>query len=297
MLLGLSMRYHHMNCAYHVLGYDLPEQDARCLQSIPGTKVFPTHKTDTRSVCTQKPMAINTAETDVIVWMDADCVVSGNLEKFFVCPDNRLQIRLREKPENFSVYRNFYSGTDSLGEIPQKVLDTWQKDVDDLPQARIKTVYQTNCFVLNKQHLPFIELWKAQMLKVIPPDTRGVYSKNSVAYSMTDESVINSLFAFSAQAPETTAYLMDKQADAACIHFGLNPKPWQHWTLSALKHYDYIQTLISWGRKKGISLPQLSPSLLPINRKQEANLALLRDSLKALRFNASSGVRTILRHL
>ncbi len=33
----------------------------------------------------------------------------------------------------------------------------------------------------------------------------------------------------------TSEYLMDKDPDAACIHFGLNPKPWQHWTLQAFK--------------------------------------------------------------
>lgn len=297
MLLGLSMRYHQMNCAYNVLGYDLPQEMINCLESIPGTKVFPTHKTDTRSVCTQKPLAINTADTEIIVWMDADCVVSGNLEKFFVCPDNRMQIRLRGKPENFSVYRNFYGKHDPWGQIPNKVLDLWRSDVNDLRESRIQTVFQTNCFVLNRQHLPFIELWKTQMLKVIPPDTKGVYSKTSVAYSMTDESVINSLFAFSAQAPQTAEYMMDKEANAACIHFGLSPKPWQHWTLTAMNHYEYIQTLIAWGQNMGILLPQITASLLSSNRRRERNLAILRDSLKALRFKASSTVRNILRHL
>ncbi len=297
MLLGLSMRYHGMQCQYHILGYDLPPEDVHCLQSIPGTKVFPTHKTDTRSVCTQKPMAINTADTPIIVWMDADCVVSGNLEKFFVCPENKLQIRQREKPENYTVYRNFYDRSDHLGEIPGKVLTQWQKDVSDLTKSRIRTVFQTNCFVLCEEHLPFIELWKSQMLKVIPADTKGVYSKNSIAYSMTDESVINSLFAFSSQAPQTAEYMMDKDPSATCIHFGLNPKPWQHWTLTALKHYDYLQSLILWGRAERIELPQLSSSLLPVNRWKEQQRALLLDSLKSLRFKLSSHAREFFRHL
>ena len=297
LLLGISMRFHDMQCAYNIVGYDLLEHDLDCLQSIPGTKVFPAHKSDTRSVCTQKPMAINTADSDIVGWMDADCVVSGNLEKFFVCPQNRIQIRQRELPENQSVFRNYYGNVDIPGEIPQKVLDVWQRDVADLPDSRIKTVYQTNCFVINRGHLPFIELWKQQMMKVIPPDTIGVYSKDSVAYSMTDESVINSLFAFSSHAPRTAEYLMDKDPKAMCIHFGLTPKPWEHWTLPALKHYGYIQMLILWAKKQGIKLPPLPYSLRIRNRKRETFTALAGDSWKTLRFKTSNSLRSILRRI
>ncbi|MDD4687980.1 MAG: hypothetical protein PHH38_07875 [Candidatus Cloacimonetes bacterium] len=295
MLLGISLRYHSMTCAYHILGYDLTQRDVKCLQSIPGTEVFPVHKTDMRSVCTQKPMAIDTAETDIVVWMDADCVVSGNLEKFFVCPDNKLQIRIREENENFSVYRNLYTKHDTLGKIPQKVLDIWQKDVNDLDEPGIQTVYQTNCFVLNKTHLSFVELWKQQMLKVIPENTFGVYNKKSVAYSMTDESVINSLFAFSSQAPATSEYLMDKDPNAACIHFGLSPKPWQHWTFSALRYYDYVQKLIAWANTEKYRLPALTTSLMPQRYKQERRNALTRYRLKTTRYLISTHLRKITR--
>jgi hypothetical protein len=295
MLLGLSLRFHEMTCAFHILGYDLSDDDIACLQSIPNCKVFSTHKTDTRSVCTQKPMAINTAETDLIVWMDADCVVSGNLEKFFICPEDRIQIRLRKPLENKSVFRNYYHRKDTLGEIPKQVLQTWQHDVADRKQSRISTVYQTNCFVLNKSHLPFIELWKNQMLKVIPADTKGVYNTKSAAYSMTDESVINSLFAFSSSAPQTAEYLMDKDPAAACIHFGLNPKPWQHFTFSALQYYDYLQELITWAKQTGIRLPQIPPSLLPENKAGEIFRARLRHTLRSCRYSLSTKMRALIR--
>lgn len=297
LLLGLSLRYHGMNCHYHVLGYDLPAEDIRYLEGIAGTKIFPTHKTDTRSVCTQKPKAIATADTDIVVWMDADCIVSGNLEKFFICPDDALQIRMRGTQENASVYRNYYARSDVWGSIPAQVLKIWQKDLADLSQSRIATVYQTNCFVINRQHRPFIQLWQKQMEKVIPEETTGVYNPQSIAYSMTDESVINSLFAFSSAAPATTEYLMDKDPQAACLHFGLYPKPWQHWTLQAFHSYGYIQSLLAWAQQAGIALPDLPESFQSQNMKQEyrraKNLALRNE----LRYRISSGLRSIYRLL
>ncbi|MCD8480253.1 MAG: hypothetical protein LRZ88_08530 [Candidatus Cloacimonetes bacterium] len=297
MLLGLSLRYHGMACAYHVLAYDLPEDDVRFLEGISGTRVFPTHKTDTRSVCTQKPLAIATADTDIIVWMDADCMVSGNLEPFFVCPEGSIQIRQRGKQENASVYRNYYRGKDIPGGIPKRVLETWRRDVNSLPESRISKVYQTNCFVINRSHLPFIKLWQQQMEKVIPADTTGVYSPKSEAYSMTDESVINSLFAYSADAPPTSEYLMDKDPEAACIHFGLNPKPWKHWTLQAFNYYGEVQSILDWARQQKIALPQLPESFKPGNMQAEYRRAQLSILYKDLRYQLSSGLRAALRRL
>ncbi|HPF08451.1 MAG TPA: hypothetical protein PL020_01805 [Candidatus Cloacimonadota bacterium] len=297
LLLGLSMRYQGMICPYHVLAYDLSLEDTCFLESIPGTKVFPTTRTDSRSICTQKPGAIATAETDIIVWMDADCIVSGNLERFFVCPDNTIQIRQRGKEENASVYRNYYSHGDSYGSIPRKVREQWQQDVGDLQSSRIERVYQTNCFVLNRSHLDFIDIWQKQMEKVIPLHTTGVYNSHSIAYSMTDESVINSLFAYSSAAPMTSEYLMDKDPDAACIHFGLNPKPWQHWTLQAFKVYGYVQSLLQWASEQNIALPQLPASFLNQNMQKEYRRAKYSAMYKELRYQASSGLRAGLRHL
>ncbi|MCK9584888.1 MAG: hypothetical protein M0R69_08330 [Candidatus Cloacimonetes bacterium] len=297
LLLGLSMRYHGMDCAYHILAYDLTPEDIRVLSSLPNTRLFPTHKTDTRSVCTQKPMAIATADTDIVVWMDADCIVSGNLEKLFVTPDNKLQIRKRQPEENATIFRNYYRARDEYGKIPQRILATWQQDVGDLKSPRIDTVYQSNCFVLNRSHRDFISLWQSQMLKVIPSDTEGVYNKSSAAYFMTDESVLSSLFAFSSQAPQTAKYLMDIEPDATCIHFGLKPKPWQALTLQGLRHIDYIDTLINWGAAEKIFLPALPASFRLENRKAEYRRAHLRNWGSNLRYNISTALRAALRFL
>lgn len=294
-ILGWSMRFHGMRCPYHVLAYDLSDIDKRILESIPDTTVFPTHKADTRSVCTQKPMAIATAETEIIVWMDADCIVSGNLEKYFQCPDGKMQIRFRKAKETATVYRNYYIAEDITGSIPQHVLNKWREDVEDLPLPKIKNVCQTNCFVLNRSHLSFIHKWQTQMEKVIPANVKSVYSKDSYAYSMTDESVINSLFAFSSLAPETAEYLMDKDPLAKCIHFGMNPKPWKHWTRETLANYGYIQSLIHWATKQGFYLPEIPNSFKAQYKNWEIHRACLLSILRDIRYFLSSKIRRRIR--
>lgn len=295
LLLGLSMRYHGMNTPYHVLGYDLAEEDVSFLEGIPGTKVFPTSKADFRSICTQKPLAIATAETPIIVWMDADCVVSGNLEPYFVCPDDAMQIRQRDARENASVYRNYYRRKDKYGAFPQEVIQIWQRDVGDRAESCIQRTYQTNCFVMNRSHLDFVTLWKKQMEKVIPAHITGVYNPQSVAYSMTDESVINSLFAFSSLAPKTHEYLLDRDPEASCIHFGLNPKPWQGWTLQSFNSWGLIQNLLNWAGKEGIALPELPSSFRSEHMHSEYKKALFLTIYKDLRYSISSSFRAILR--
>lgn len=294
-LLGWSMRFYNMKCQYNVLGYDLPIKDVQVLESIPGTKVIQTHKPNSRSVCTQKPMAISTANTEIIVWMDADCIVSGNLKDFFVCPDGKLQIRFRGKEETATIYRNFYAANDEVGHIPHKVLEIWQKDIQDLKRSQINTVCQTNCFVLNRSHLGFIESWQKQMEKVIPHHTKGVYAKDSVAYSMTDESVINSLFAFSSQAPETAEYMMDKDPFASCVHFGLNPKPWQHWTRETFTVYQTIMNLIRWADESGFLQPNLPYSFKPEHKNIEFRRACLSGLYRDIRYKVSTELRKTLR--
>lgn len=291
MLLGLSLRYHRMNSPYHILGYDLSKQEIEILSSIPNTSVYHAHKTSPRSVCTQKPAAIATADTEVIVWMDADCLVSGNLEKHFVCPQDKIQIRWRGTEENATIYRDYYLKHDTWGGIPGQILREWQKDVADLDSSRIATVCQTNCFVINRSHLGFIERWNKQMEKVIPQNTTGVYEKTSLAYSMTDESALNSLFAFSSEAPSTHEYQMDRDAKAACLHFGLNPKPWQHWTKQSLNHYRYVMDLINWAKSNDILLPPLPISFKPEYKFIEVIMAYTRHLYRVTRYNVSSRIR------
>ena len=140
-LLGLSLRHSQINHPYHVLGYDLTPFDIKCLESIANTKVFPLDHNTARSMCTQKPLAIATATTDLIIWMDSDCIVTGNLDKYLTASSGNIQIRFRKKIENASVYRNIYHKNDKYGEIPISVLKIKKKDVPLLLLISYSTVY------------------------------------------------------------------------------------------------------------------------------------------------------------
>jgi len=295
MLLGLSLRYSQTKCRFHVLGYDLTAEDIKCLESIADTKVFPLDLSTTRSMCTQKPLAINTATTDRIVWMDSDCIVTGNVDKYLIASEGKMQIRFRGKTENASVYRNIYHKSDKYGAIPQSVLKIWQHDVADLTEPKISSVCQTNCFVITKEHIPFIQLWHRQMNQVLPSDASGVYLSDNLGYSMTDESVINSLFAYSSIAPQTTEYLMDQDPNAYCAHFGLQPKPWKHWTQQSFVYYEYVQALLSWANTHDIVLPTLPTSFLRVNRSYELLRSQCVYYYRAFRHTASNICRLILR--
>jgi hypothetical protein len=295
MLLGLSLRYYNTQAYYHIMGTNLTQPDIRCLESIPFTKVFSTDRVEMRSVCVQKPLAIESAETDIIIWMDSDCIITSNVDRYLNASGDRFQIRFRGEPENAQVYRDLYQSGDKPCSIPNRVLNIWKHDLNDLPESRINTVAQTNCFVLTRKHLPFITLWRNQMDKVIPYDTSGVYAKGNIGYSMTDESVLNSLFAFSSLAPEISEYLLDKDPTAYLAHFGLKPKPWQHFTTQSLRYYDEIQKILLWGKASGIILPPLPSSFLPAYRYTETIRALLLSSYRQIRYQLSSQARLLLR--
>jgi lipopolysaccharide biosynthesis glycosyltransferase len=148
---------------------------------------------------------------------------------------------------------------------------------------------------MTREHLPFITLWHNQMDKVIPADTTGVYAKDSIGYSMTDESTLNSLFAFSSQAPETAEYLLDKDPDAYLAHFGLKPKPWQHFTAQSLGYYDEIQKILQWGKAQGIILPPLPPSFLLGNKLNETLKAVVISNFRQIRYQLSTRARLLIR--
>lgn len=297
MLLGLSLRHYDTQAYYHVMGTNLTEYDIRCLESLPDTKVFCTDKIEKRSVCVQKPLAIATAETDLIIWMDSDCIITNNVDHFLIAPEGRFQIRFRQQKENAQVYRYLYQPGDSIGSIPRQVLDVWKRDVHDLDAPRITTVAQTNCFILTREHHPFIKLWGEQMDRVISVNTLGVYDTNSVGYSMTDESTINSLFAFSSQAPESAQYLLDTDQTAFLAHFGLQPKPWVHFTTQSMRYYKLIQTLLAWGKSKGFVMPPLPAAFNPANYCYEAARSLLLAMFRNVRYAISTHSRALTQKL
>ena len=150
-ILVASLCYNNVKSYKKVLGIMLSEEEKQLLEQFPDTEVINSTRETDRSVCLMKPHAIFAAETDLIAWMDSDCLVTGDITDFIFAEDDEIQIRFRSPEENAGVYRNFYGKNDKIGLIPEKVLNTWKTDVDDLATSQIDTVCETNCFVIKKK--------------------------------------------------------------------------------------------------------------------------------------------------
>lgn len=268
-LLVASLAYYDVKAYKKVLGIMLSDQDKELLSQFPDTQVVNSSRESDRSVCLMKPYALYLAETDIISWIDSDCIVTGDVTEFLNVEKDHIQIRFRSFEENAGVYRNYYGKSDEKGLIPNKVLKTWKEDIGDLNSPQISTVGETNCFVLRRDNIDFIKLWQNQMEKVIIDNNLQVYDKNSVGYFMTDESVLNSIMAFSSQRLKVQEYLFDKNRDKLLVHFGLNPKPWIHWTKRALLFYDIVLEIVEWARSQGYKTPPIPASFLRSNKFKE----------------------------
>lgn len=287
-ILLASLAYYNVKSYKKVLGIMLTKEEELLLNQFPDTQVINSDRETDKSVCLMKPHAIFSADTEIIAWMDSDCIVTGDITDFLTVAKDEIQIRFRSFEENAGVYRNYYGKNDEKGLIPQKVLTTWLEDVNDLTRPQISTVGETNCFVINKENLDFIKLWQHQMEKVIIDNKLQVYDKSSVGYFMTDESVLNSIMAFSSKALKVSEYKFDKDKEKLLVHFGLNPKPWVHWTKRGLLFYDLVMEIIDWCAKEGYELPSMPESFKKHNRQKEIIRANIRYHYSKCKYNVSS---------
>ena len=292
-ILVASLCYNNVKSYKNVLGIKLTQDEQDLLSQFEDTKVIAQNYRNGASVCLMKPNAIYSAETEIIAWMDADCMVTGDVTDLISVCGKCIQIRFRSPWETGSVYRSYYGKQDVPGKIPKKVLDIWKEDVADLDEPQISTVGVTNCFVLTRAQLPFISLWKEQMEKVIIDNKLQVYNKSSVGYFMTDESVFNSLCAFSSKAPNIQEYKFDKHEDRLLAHFALSPKPWIHWTARSIRFHGELMKILQWCRDEGYRLPPLPNSLKPENYHKELRRLKTRGLFTTARFKLSSQVKKV----
>ncbi len=292
-ILVASLCYFNVKSYKHVLGIKLSEKECKLLEQFENTKVFNQQERNGESVCLMKPHAIYSADTELITWMDSDCMATGDVTDLIRVEPDTIQIRFRSMEENAMVYRNYYGKKDSIGTIPKKVLNIWQKDVNDLNKSQISTVCETNCFVMRKSNLDFIKMWQEQMEKVIVDNKLNVYNKDSIGYFMTDESVFNSLFAFSSKAPKIDKYLFDVQKDKMIAHFGLNPKPWIHWTKRSFEYYNLLQNILTWCKDHGYETPPIPNSLKAKYKSYECLRANISHSYRSFKYNISTSLHSL----
>ncbi|MBN2830466.1 MAG: hypothetical protein JXR56_09125 [Candidatus Cloacimonetes bacterium] len=295
LLLIMSLKKYDVKAKIIVNAYDFDDKQVGYLKQFPDVDVIVGANPGRQSICIMKPQAIFSAETEWVIWMDADCVVTHDVTDMLITSKDGIQIRFREKKENATVYRNYYRKNDVVGDIPAEVLAAWRSDINERDESRIDTVCQTNCFVIHRDKFPFIYKWQDQMLKVLPAQLLNVYNKSDTAYSMTDESVLNSLMAFSKEIPTISEYLLDQGNPPYLVHFGLAQKPWVGWNCRTLKYYNFIQELLEWTRQQGYILPSIPKSMRIENRNSEFLKAYYTAVTSGSKYQLSNFLRNILR--
>ena len=103
-----------------------------------------------------KSGALAYADTKYITWLDADCVYVGNIDKLLIPKNGNFQIRFREAIENQDVFMSRASGQDAKGCIPEAIMKTWQKDVNENTISRYKTQCVTNSFCIHRDELEIV---------------------------------------------------------------------------------------------------------------------------------------------
>ena len=96
------------------------------------------------------------------------------------------------------------------------------------------------------------------MRAVLPKGLQGAHDFRSHAYSQMDESVLNSLLAFAADAPRTECVQLDVDPHAYIAHLGPNhPKPWVLWRPERLQYYGPVAEIVAWAQAEGFRMPPI----------------------------------------
>ncbi|MDK2857393.1 MAG: hypothetical protein PWQ29_890 [Verrucomicrobiota bacterium] len=262
-----SIRRHGMDIPVHLVIYGLNPDEKKGLATLPGVRVFE-HSDDQniRNIACQKTEALLTADTEHILWIDSDCIVTGNITQQIEATGEGIQIRLRPEAEVAYLFRNRYAPDEPRGKVPSAVLDVWRRDVGERQEPRINTSCNAHCFAIHRSHLDFVRRWDRQIRKVIPPQDFGIVNDRSFAYFLLDESVMSSMLAFDETAPETQPFVLETDPSARVIHFGGNPKPWKCWMTRNVNRFEEIMDLLDWAVAEGWPLPDRPWNLRRENR-------------------------------
>lgn len=243
------------NIPIHLLQTGFTPEDISLFTQFPQVKVIQLSDDDRRNVSNRKSEAILSAETEYIAWMDADCMVIGDIEAMLVPENGEFQVRLREPSENAWIWCEHYQPGDKKGSLPKAVSEKWQLDVNQLATPRVDTTCVANTFVIHRRHLDFIRQWRAQIAKVLPSGNHGLIDHRSPAYFMIDESVLSSVVAFSELTPPISPFRLNRDPKAHVAHFGANPKPWVRWRKQFWYCHRPVMELMDWLESTGKSAP------------------------------------------
>lgn len=253
----LSLRRHGVRLPVHVVTHNLGEVDCALLHQVGGVTLFKAaDEANHRNIVYQKTAAILTADTDLVTWIDSDCIVTGDITPLLSAVGEGLQIRMRPQKEISYLFRRRYERGEKRRTFPQRVLDVWRKDVSERLTPAINTSCNAHCFTVHRKYLDFIRRWDAQIRRVIADDSAaGVVDDRSFAYFLLDEAVMSSMLAFSEGPPPIKRYTLEDDPACSVVHFGGRPKPWERWLLRNMNYFDELTGLLEWAEQQGWVLP------------------------------------------
>ncbi len=267
----------------HLLHAGFSEDDLALFRQFQEVKLIRLSDSNRRNVCNRKAEAMLSADTEFIAWLDADCMVIGDIAELLIPLNQAFQIQLREAGENAQVWRHHYAPGETRSGIPLAVRTRWQADVGQLEVARLDTTCVTNVVVIHRQHLDFIREWQSQIARVLPAADTGVVDKSRPEYFMTDESVFTSLLLFSRHAPPNSEMRTNQIPERHIAHFGANPKPWNGWRLGVWYCNRHVLDLLDWAQEQKIRTPPIPWSLRRSSRLPAYLLALAGEAKARVR--------------
>jgi hypothetical protein len=226
-----------------------------------------------RSLTCCKAQAMLQAETEYITWVDSDGFFVGNCSHRLIpeTPD-QIHVRMRSAAEQPQAFKGYTYGEDGH-QIPQAVLEVWKKNIGGLDEPRIRRSCSACFLSVHKSARPFLEKWHEQMMTVLPANNIGVVDRSLKYYHQLDESVLNSCLAFFPQAPRVAeTYRLDKDPNEIFIHFIGQPKPWQGWAPSAIRHFDHYVGVVEFAQSQGWRMPGPVPACLKRENRLMCNL-------------------------
>ena len=275
-----SLRKNGMDEPVIVAAKHFDSEAASVLTALGDVRLFPLDDFP-RSLTCCKAMAMLQAETEYITWVDSDGFFSGNCSARLIpeTPD-QIHIRMRSPEEQPQAFKGYEYGEDGR-QIPQAVLKVWKEHVGGLDSPRIPRSCSACFLSVHRSARPFLEKWHEQMMSVLPSGDNGVVDPTLKYYHQLDESVLNSCLAFFPQAPRVSAtYRLNKNPDELFIHFIGQPKPWQAWSPSAIRHFDRYVSVAEFALSQKWKLPGKLPASLKRENKFICSLLCRPASLK-----------------
>ena len=275
-LLVASLRMHNMTNPIKCLVKGLSEGEESALEQFD----VDIHRSEdvVRPLQAQKPAAllIGVAESDYVTWIDADCIVDGNVSDLLLpTSPEEIMIRFREPEENILRFNNKCMD----GSIPEDVKNIWCEDVSDSRECQITSTCVTNIFTIHKCNFDLVHRWDEQIqiaIKKHSDDFSNAYTHSSGS-GISDELVLCSLFAFAMPPYKFSPYRLDKEKGSSLLHLSLKPKPWELWTVPSLKYYNLVFSILEWARANDYVMPHRPWSLVPSLKPLAYSTAFLHE--------------------